>query len=77
AVPGATSAAEAVIRLFGTDWGTSRRFIREIKEALDANALFYPITSLSGVLAGLARQGKLRRWKESQGYVYVRGKISQ
>lgn len=75
-VAGTSSAQEAVIKLFESDWGASRHSIREIKEALDANALFYPITSLSGVLASLARQGKLRRWKESQGYVYVRGRIT-
>ena len=73
AIPGANSAPEAITKLFNSDWGSIPRTIREIKETLDANGLFYPTTSLSGVLISLARQGKLRRWKTSKGYSYIKG----
>jgi hypothetical protein len=72
---GSSSASEAVLKLFNTNWGVKPKTIRQIKTVLDTNALFYPVTTLSGILTDLARHGKLRRWKTPEGYVYVRGKI--
>src|SRR5881628_2595380 len=59
-VAGAATAPGAVEKLFAGSWGVQPRTIREIKEVLDANAMFYPVTTLSGVLSGLAKQAKLR-----------------
>jgi hypothetical protein len=65
------SCSEAVLRLLGTDWGRQARTLTELGEALRANALHYPSTTLSGVLAWLVRKNKIKRWKTDKGYVYV------
>jgi uncharacterized membrane protein len=43
----------------------------EIIEALKANGVHYPATTLSGVLMWLVKKGKVRRWKTDEGYVYI------
>jgi hypothetical protein len=70
-ISGVSGCSDGVIKLFSTEWGKKPRTIGEIKAALEANTLFYPVTTVSGVLVGLVRQGKLRRWKTAGGYVYV------
>jgi len=66
-----SSCSEAVLELFGTDWGKQPRTSTELVEALKANAVHYPSTTLSGVLAWLVRKNKIKRWKTDKGYVYV------
>jgi hypothetical protein len=66
-----SSCSEAVLQLLGTDWGRQSRTSTELGEALKANALHYPSTTLSGVLAWLIRKNKIKRWKTDKGYVYV------
>jgi len=66
-----SSCSEAVLELFGTDWGKQPRTLTELGEALKANAVHYPSTTLSGVLAWLVRKNKIKRWKTDKGYVYV------
>jgi hypothetical protein len=66
-----SSCSEAVLQLLGTDWGKQSRTLTELGEALKANALHYPSTTLSGVLAWLVRKNKIKRWKTDKGYVYV------
>ena len=51
--------------------GEKPRTLAEIKNTLDAQHLYYPLTTLSGVLARIHRQGKVRRWKSDAGFVYV------
>jgi len=63
--------SEAVLELLETDWGRQARTITELGEALKANALHYPPTTISGVLAWLVRKNKIKRWKTDKGYVYV------
>jgi hypothetical protein len=63
--------SDAVLELLGTDWGSKARTLTEIGEALKANALHYPSTTLSGVLAWLVRKNKIKRWKTGRGYVYI------
>ena len=63
--------SEAVLQLLETDWGKEPRTLTEIGEALKANALHYPSSTLSGVLAWLVRKNKIKRWKADKGYVYV------
>ena len=66
--------SEAVLRLLETDWGRrAPRTLSELVEALRANAVHYPASTLSGVLAWLVRRGKIKRWKTERGYVYVLG----
>jgi len=65
------SCSEAVLRLLETDWGREARTLTELGEALKANAVHFPSTTLSGVLAWLVRKNKIKRWKTDKGYVYV------
>jgi len=63
---------EALLRILETDWGKWRpRTIEELKEALKANELSFSGRILAGVLMGLVRKGKVRRWKTDAGYVYI------
>ncbi len=63
---------EAVISLLSTEWGKTPRAIGELREAMEANAIFFPKTTLSGVLVWLVKKGRLRRWKDKKrGYLYV------
>jgi len=64
--------AESVLKLLASDWGrVAPRTLPEIVEAMRANAVHYPVTTLSGVLNWLVRKGKVKRWKTDKGYVYV------
>ena len=68
----AESCSKAVLKLLESDWGRWRpRTLRELSEALEANAIHYPISTLSGVLNRLVKQGHVRRWKTEEGYVYI------
>ena len=68
----AKNCSEAVVKLLETEWGTWKpRTMPEIVEALKANALHYPASTLSGVLSWLVKKGKVRRWKTDAGYVYI------
>jgi hypothetical protein len=63
---------EAVLRILESDWGKWRpRTVTELKAALRANELDYSGRILPGVLLGLVRQGKVRRWKTDAGQVYI------
>jgi len=68
----AKNCSGAVVKLLMTEWGTWKpRTTPEIIEALKANALHYPRSTLSGVLTWLVKKGKVRRWKTDAGYVYI------
>jgi hypothetical protein len=63
---------EAVISLLHTEWGNIPRTMGELREAMEANAIYFPKTTLSGVLVWLVKKGSLRRWKDKErGYLYV------
>ena len=66
-----SSCSEAVLQLLSSDWGRQPRGLTELGEALKANAVYYPSTTVSGVLAWLVRKNKIKRWKTDKGYVYV------
>ena len=64
--------SEAVTSLLQTEWGKTPRTIGELREGMEANAVFFPKTTLSGVLVWLTKKGDLRRWKDpKRGYLYV------
>jgi len=64
--------SQSILNLLETDWGRWRpRNMPEIIEALKANGVHYPATTLSGVLMWLVKKGKVRRWKTDEGYVYI------
>jgi len=63
---------DALLRILETDWGKWRpRTIGELKDALEANELKFSGRILAGVLMGLVRKKKVRRWKTDAGYVYI------
>ena len=63
---------DAVVALLTEDWGNIPRTISELREAMEANAIFFPKTTLSGVLVWLVKKGRIRRWKDKKrGYLYV------
>jgi hypothetical protein len=64
--------SEAVLNLLRTDWGKEPRALSELKEGMEANAIHFPSSTLSGTLNWLVKKGKLRRWKgESGKYQYT------
>jgi len=74
-IPGTTKCSEAIVSLLSLKWGETPRTISELKEAMEANAVFYPRTTISGVLVWLVKSGRLRRWKDEKlGYLYVLNK---
>jgi len=71
-IPRTNQCSEAIVSLLSTDWGKTPRPIGELREAMEANAVFFPNTTLSGVLVWLVKKGQLRRWKDrKRGYLYV------
>jgi len=61
-----SSCSEAVLQLLGTDWGKQSRTLTELGEALKANALHYPSTTISGVLAGRLIRVMCMFWLEER-----------
>lgn len=71
-IPRTTQCGEAVVSLLSTEWGKTPRTIAELREGMEANAVFFPKTTLSGVLVWLVKKGKIRRWKDKKrGYLYI------
>lgn len=67
-----TQCSEAIVTLLGIEWGKTPRTIGELREAMEANAIFFPKSTISGVLSWLIKKGSLRRWKDKKrGYLYV------
>ena len=67
-----TQCSEAIVTLLSTEWGKTPRTIGELREAMEANAIFFPKSTISGVLSWLIKKGSLRRWKDKKrGYLYV------
>jgi hypothetical protein len=63
---------EAIIKVLETDWGKWRpRTIDELRDALKANGMDYPGRMLAGILMGLVKNEKIRRWNTDAGYVYI------
>lgn len=67
-----TQCSEAIVSLLETEWGKTPRAIGELREAMEANAIFFPKSTISGVLSWQIKRGSLRRWKDKKrGYLYV------
>ena len=74
-IKGTSQCSEAVGALLSTEWGKTPRTIAELREAMEANAIFFPKTTLSGVLVWLVKKGTVRRWKDKKrGYLYTMNK---
>ncbi len=68
----AKNCSEAVLNILATDWGKWRpRTIVELEDAVKASGLRYPRRTLTGVLTGLVKKGRVKRWKTDAGHVYI------
>jgi hypothetical protein len=75
-IPRTTQCSEAVSALLISDWGKIPRSIAELREAMEANAVFFPRTTLSGVLVWLVKKGSIRRAKDKKrGYLYTMNSV--
>lgn len=66
-----TTLPDAVTELLASPWGREPRTAREVKDALEVNALHYPVTTVHPQLIRMTRTGKLRRLKKGDLYSYV------
>lgn len=62
---------DALRALMKTDWGKQPRSMKEIKKALDVNALYFSKGILSGTLTAMTKRGELRRIKEDGRWKYL------
>ena len=64
--------SEAITSLLTTGWGHTPRTIGDLREAMEANVIFFPKSTMSGVLNWMIKKGSLRRWKDKKrGYLYL------
>jgi hypothetical protein len=65
------SLGDILLKLFTTPWGSTPRRLGEILETLRSYGAIYPKSSVAVSLLRMVHAGKLRRFKEDGGYVYV------
>jgi hypothetical protein len=63
--------SEAIKTLLTCEWGKQPKSMAEIKNALEANALYFSKGTLSGTLSFLTKQGTIRRFKKMGKWVYI------
>jgi len=69
-IPPVSGCADAIRVLIESEWGKQRRSMSDIREALEANALYFSKGTLSGTLTTLAKRGDLKRLKEAGKWIY-------
>ncbi|MEM0117863.1 MAG: hypothetical protein QXV32_05400 [Conexivisphaerales archaeon] len=61
-----------ILKLFSSGWGRQPRKLLEVKDSLETFGLIYPKQSVAVALLRLAKEGKLRRFKQPDGeFVYT------
>jgi hypothetical protein len=70
-LPPRLGCSDAIRALLQTEWGKHPRSMAEIKEALEANALYFSIGTLSGTLTLMTKGGHLKRFRKAGKWVYV------
>lgn len=70
-LPSGLGCSDAIKALLGSEWGKQPKSMAEIKNALEANALYFSKGTLSGTLKFLNKRGDLRRFKDSGKWVYT------
>lgn len=70
-LPSGLGCSDAIRALLQTEWGKQPRSMVELKEALEANALYFSKGTLSGTLTLLTKKGHLRRFKKGGIWSYV------
>jgi hypothetical protein len=66
-----STAKEAITSLLSSEWGKKPRTLREITDALEVSALYYPVATLAGVLNYMTKSGDVRRMKSNGTFAYV------
>ena len=64
-----SSCGEAVFQILTLEWDRYPRSLTGLRDALKANAVYYPFTTLSGLLSWLVRKNKIKRGKTDNCYV--------
>ena len=66
------SMSDIVVKMFKNSWGRQPRKLSDVRQALDTYGLSYPKQSVAVTLLRLAKNGKLRRYKGSDGdFLYI------
>ena len=69
-IPFVQGCADAIRALMKTDWASQPISMSEIKQALEANALYFSKGTLSGTLTTMTKRGELRRVKKDGKWKY-------
>jgi predicted house-cleaning noncanonical NTP pyrophosphatase (MazG superfamily) len=66
------SLSDMVVKMFKDSWGKQSKRLSDVRQALETYGLSYPKQSVAVTLMRLAQNGKLRRFKGSDGeFVYT------
>lgn len=66
------SLSDIVVKMFKNSWGKQSKRLADVRQVLDLYGLSYPKQSVAVTLMRLAQNGKLRRFKGSDGeFVYT------
>ncbi|MEM3382594.1 MAG: hypothetical protein QXL52_04475 [Nitrososphaerales archaeon] len=66
------SLPDVIIKCFKDDWGRYPRKLIDVRNVLESYGLIYPKQSVAVALLRLAKEGKLRRFKDEDGeFVYT------
>ncbi|MFQ5940540.1 MAG: hypothetical protein ACE5KA_02425 [Nitrososphaerales archaeon] len=68
------SLSDMLLKMFKDSWGKQPKRLSDVRKALDTYGLSYPKQSVAVTLMRLAQNGKLRRFKGSDGdFIYTAG----
>ena len=72
-IAGTSGPSQAIREILGSSWGRATpRTMKEISVVLQANAIYFSLSSLSGVLTNMTKKGELRRPSKKEGqWTYV------
>jgi len=71
-IPGNLGCSEAVKEILKSPWGkTKPRTMSEIIEVMKTNGIFFPKSTLSGILVRLTKKQSLRRMKRDSMWAYI------
>ncbi len=73
-LPSDLTPTEGIMTLLKSNYGLRPRTLGEIKSALEASRIYYPVTTISSILASLGDRGKIRRWKVNGKYVHQKAR---
>jgi len=66
------SLPDVITKFFKDEWGRSPRKLSDVRDVLESYGLIYPKQSVAVALLRLAKEGKLRRFKDEGGeFVYT------